>query len=122
MSRIPVDQRSPYGPAAAAAPATTARHSNSPPRDPSRHGDHSDPDDDALDVWLSFDDLRRAGIVDSRKTLRDWQRDPRVRFPRGVLLAPNTRRWSKQREIDPWLASRPIDRDGFEAQPTQSAA
>jgi hypothetical protein len=26
----------------------------------------------ALDVWLSFDDLRRAGIVSSRKTLREW--------------------------------------------------
>jgi hypothetical protein len=68
----------------------------------------------ALDVWLSFADLRRAGIVDSRKTLRDWQRDPRVRFPLGKLLAPNTRRWSKQREIDPWLASRPVERAAFD--------
>jgi hypothetical protein len=86
MPRIPVDQRSPY---------------------PHR-------DDDALDVWLSFDDLRRAGIVDSWKTLRDWQRDERVRFPLGRLLAPNTRRWSKQQDIDPWLASRPVERAAFE--------
>jgi hypothetical protein len=67
----------------------------------------------ALDVWLSFDDLRRAGIVSSRKTLREWQRDPRIGFPLGRLLAPSTRRWSKQREIDPWLASRPVERDDF---------
>jgi hypothetical protein len=78
--------------------------------------DRGDPDDDVsvLDIWLSFDDLRRAGIVDSRKTLPDWQRDPRVRFPLGRLLAPNTRRWSKRHEIDPWLASRPIERDAFD--------
>ena len=68
----------------------------------------------ALDTWLSFDDLRRAGIVSSRKTLREWQRDPRIRFPLGRLLAPSTRRWSKQREIDPWLASRPVERDAFD--------
>jgi len=67
-----------------------------------------------LDVWLSFDDLRRAGIVDSWKTLRDWQRNPRIRFPLGKLLAPNTRRWSKQRDIDPWLASRPVERAAFD--------
>jgi hypothetical protein len=88
MPRIPPDQCSPYG----------------------------RPDDDvsALDIWLSFDDLRRAGIVDSRKTLRDWQRDRRVRFPLGKLLAPNTRRWNKAREIDPWLASRPVERAAFD--------
>ena len=68
----------------------------------------------ALDTWLSFDDLRRAGIVSSRKTLREWQRDSRIRFPLGRLLAPSTRRWSKQREIDPWLASRPVERDAFD--------
>ena len=59
----------------------------------------------ALDTWLSFDDLRRAGIVTSRKTLREWQRDPRIGFPSGRLLAPSTRRWSKQHDIDPWLAA-----------------
>ena len=86
MPRIPPDQRSPY------------------------------PDDaaSALDVWLSFDDLKRAGIVDSRKTLREWQRDPRIRFPLGKLLAPNTRRWNKRSEIDPWLASRPVERAAFD--------
>ena len=57
----------------------------------------------ALDTWLSFDDLRCAGIVNSWKVLAEWQRDDRIGFPKGRLLAPNTRRWSKQREIDPWL-------------------
>ena len=83
------------------------------------------PDDDAplLDIWLSFDDLKRAGIVYSWTTLRDWQRDPRIRFPLGRLLAPNTRRWSKQREIDPWLASRPVERNAFDdAEPTATEA
>jgi hypothetical protein len=83
------------------------------------------PDDDAplFDIWLSFDDLKRAGIVYSWKTLRDWQRAPRIRFPLGRLLAPNTRRWSKQREIDPWLASRPVERNAFDdAEPTAPEA
>jgi hypothetical protein len=112
MPPIPPDQQSSYGTAAAAA----VKRSKSPARDPSRHGDRGDPDDDVsvLDIWLSFDDLRRAGIVYSWKTLREWQRDPRIRFPLGRLFAPNTRRWSKQRDIDPWLASRPVDRDAFD--------
>jgi hypothetical protein len=115
MSAAPPEQRSPHGRAAAAA---AAKRSKPPSRNPRRHGDHAhdDPDDaaSALDTWLSFDDLRRAGIVYSWKTLGEWQRDPRIRFPLGRLLAPNTRRWSKQREIDPWLASRPVERDAFE--------
>jgi hypothetical protein len=68
----------------------------------------------ALDMWLSFDDLRRAGIVSNWKTLREWQRDERIGFPKGKLLAPNTRRWSKHHEIDPWLKDRPVERDGFD--------
>jgi hypothetical protein len=64
-------------------------------------------DDQKLDVWLSFADLKRAGIVRSWQTLRLWQQDPRISFPPGKLFGPNTRRWSKQHEIDPWLESRP---------------
>ena len=80
----------------------------------------------ALDTWLCFDDLRRAGIVSSWKTLGEWQRDDRIKFPKGRLLAPNTRRWSKQHEIDPWLKDRPVERDGFDedastSTPTSSA-
>jgi hypothetical protein len=112
MPRIPSDQRSPYGTATAAA----AKRDKSPSRNPRRHGDRGDPDGaaPALDTWLSFDDLRRAGIVTNRKTLGEWQRDPRIGFPLGRLLAPSTRRWSKQHDIDPWLASRPVERDDFD--------
>jgi hypothetical protein len=48
--------------------------------------DQCSPDDAAFapDVWLSHDDLRHAGIVDSWKTLGECQRD----FPRGRLFAP----------------------------------
>jgi hypothetical protein len=83
------------------------------------NGDEAAP---ALDVWLSFADLRRAGIVPNWQTLTAWQSDPRIAFPRGKLLGPNSRRWNKQREIDPWLASRPVDRDEFEAAETAEAA
>jgi hypothetical protein len=62
---------------------------------------------DDLDTWLSFEDLKRAGIVDNWQTLCNWQHDPRIGFPLGKLLGPNTRRWSKRHEIDPWLESRP---------------
>ena len=75
------------------------------------------PSDDAapaLDLWLSFDNLKSAGIVRSWKMLREWQLDVRIKFPKGRLLAPNTRRWSKQHDIDPWLESRPVERDGFD--------
>jgi hypothetical protein len=70
--------------------------------------------DEALDIWLDFKDLRRARIVPNWQTLRGWQDDPRISFPRGRLFGPNTRRWNKKNEIDPWLASRPVEREGFE--------
>jgi hypothetical protein len=80
------------------------------------------PDVSALDTWVSFDDLKRAGIVTSWKVLREWQRDKRVGFPLGRLLAPNTRRWSKEREIDPWLKNRPVEREGFDDDETADVA
>jgi hypothetical protein len=117
MPRIPSNQRSPYGTATAvAAKRDKSRH-------PRRHRDRGDPDDasSALDMWLSFDDLRRAGIVTNRKTLIEWQRDPRIGFPLGRLLGPSTRRWSKRHDIDPWLASRPLARDDFDKDITAEA-
>jgi hypothetical protein len=68
----------------------------------------------ALDTWLSFSDLQRAGIVPNWPTCLAWQRDPQIAFPPGRLFGPNTRRWSKQTEIDPWLGSRPIVRETAE--------
>jgi hypothetical protein len=64
-----------------------------------------------LKTWLSFQDLKLLGIVDNWQTLKNWQSDPAIKFPVGKLLGPNTRRWDKQTEIDPWLASRPIERE-----------
>jgi hypothetical protein len=61
-----------------------------------------------LDTWVSFRDLQRAGIVPNWQTLRTWQEDPAIQFPRGRLFGPNTRRWNLQREILPWLNSRPV--------------
>lgn len=81
-----------------------------PPVPPDQRSPYPDDAASALDVWLSFDDLKRAGIVNSWKTLGEWQRDKRIGFPAGRLFAPNTRRWSKQHDIDPWLASRPVER------------
>jgi hypothetical protein len=63
------------------------------------------PDD--FDIWLSFDDLKNAGIVKNWQTLRNWQRDPQIGFPSGKLFGPNTRRWSKRHDIEPWVESRP---------------
>ena len=67
----------------------------------------------ALDILLRFEDLRRANVVNSWKVLREWQLDPRIGFPMGMLLAPNTRRWTK-RSIDEWLKDRPVEREGFD--------
>lgn len=67
-----------------------------------------------LGDWLDFNDLKRAGIVKSWQTLSEWQDDPKIAFPRGRLFGPNTRRWSWQQDIEPWLASRPVERDAFE--------
>jgi len=69
---------------------------------------------DDLDTWLTFADLKRAGVVDSWQTLIRWQNDPRIDFPKGRLFGPNSRRWSKQHEIDPWLENRPVEREAFE--------
>ena len=70
----------------------------------------NDPDD----VWLDFADLQRLRILKSRQQLELWQNDPRIKFPKGRLFGPNSRRWHKGREINPWLESRPTERAAFE--------
>jgi hypothetical protein len=64
----------------------------------------------AVDVWLSFADLQKAGICPNWPTYLAWQRDPQIAFPSGKLLGPNSRRWAK-REIENWLSSRPVVRE-----------
>jgi hypothetical protein len=75
--------------------------------------------DDALDTWLDFNDLQQAKIVPNRETLKEWQNDSRINFPKGRLFGPNSRRWSKEREIEPWLESRPVEREQFGPPPTK---
>jgi hypothetical protein len=53
--------------------------------------------DEALDTWLCFNDLKRAKIVDNWPTLLGWIKDPKIAFPPGRLLGPNSRRWNKQK-------------------------
>ena len=63
-----------------------------------------------LDVWLSFRDLQKAGVVKNWPTLLSWQDDPKIAFPRGRLFGPNSRRWRKT-EIDAWIELRPVSRE-----------
>ncbi|HEY6753795.1 MAG TPA: hypothetical protein VI077_03655 [Pseudolabrys sp.] len=58
---------------------------------------------------LHYVDLVARGIVKNRTTLGNWQKNPKVKFPKGKLIGPNTRVWDEQTEIDPWLASRPVE-------------
>jgi hypothetical protein len=75
-----------------------------------------------MKVWLDFADLKEMGVVDSWQTLRTWQRDPKIGFPPGRLFGPNSRRWDREKEINPWLETRPIVREAFEAPPPRKSA
>jgi hypothetical protein len=128
MPRIPSDQCSPYGTAAAAkrskaSPAETA----SPPR---RQGDRGSGDDDGatdgaveratklaarrsglmqagLPVFYRFNDLVAAGIVQNRTML--LRLIDNENFPPGVMIGRNTRAW-RVTDIETWIASRPTAR------------
>lgn len=62
---------------------------------------------EALEIWLSFEDLKRSGTVPNWQTLRSWQ--DTLGFPLGRMLGPNSRRWARS-EIVAWLAQRPVAR------------
>jgi hypothetical protein len=55
--------------------------------------------------YLRFRDLRARGIVKSWPALKRLQE--RAGFPIGKLIGPNTRAWDEDKEINPWLDSRP---------------
>jgi hypothetical protein len=59
--------------------------------------------------WVDFYYLQTIGVIPNWQTLRAWQKDPKIGFPLGRLLGPNSRRWNWHTEIAPWLASRPTD-------------
>ena len=60
-----------------------------------------------LEIWLSFADLQATGVVKNWQTLKDWQKN--YNFPPGRLFGKNSPRRSKQRDIDPWLQTRPVE-------------
>jgi hypothetical protein len=72
-----------------------------------RYGDRSSSDDDdaPLRRWIRYADLKRAGIVGN------WTQLLRLielqNFPPGTMLSPHVRAWTI-REIEDWLATRPL--------------
>jgi hypothetical protein len=56
---------------------------------------------------LRYRDLKERGIVDSWAQLANLIR--KCGFPAGRMLSPNCRIWDEQDEIEPWLASRPVE-------------
>jgi hypothetical protein len=58
---------------------------------------------------LRYFDLVERGIVKNRTTLKNWQNNPKVNFPKGQMTGTNTRTWDEDTEINPWLASRPVE-------------
>ena len=55
--------------------------------------------------FVRFRDLKARGIVDSWPQLNNLIK--KYGFPRGRMLSPNVRAWDEEKEIEPWLASRP---------------
>jgi hypothetical protein len=56
---------------------------------------------------LRFPELKRRGIVHNRAQLKNMI--ARYNFPPGTLLTPNCRVWDEEDELNPWLASRPVE-------------
>lgn len=123
MPRIPSDQCSPYGTAAAVKRNTPPAKTASPPR---RQGDRASGDDDSdavradkltarrsglmqsgLPVFYRFSDLVAAGLVNNRTTL--LRLIDKQGFPPGVMIGDNTRVW-RVSDIEAWIASRPTAR------------
>jgi hypothetical protein len=55
---------------------------------------------------LRFADLKERGVCRSWAQLK---RQADHNFPLGRLLSPNIRVWDEEDEVDPWLASRPVE-------------
>ena len=50
---------------------------------------------------LRYNDLKERGIVKNRQTLKNWQNDPKVNFPKGQMTGPYTRTWDEDEDIIP---------------------
>jgi|GEM_PF-1012724 hypothetical protein len=60
-----------------------------------------------IGTWLRYADFERDGLFKSRQQLKNAIDN--LGFPPGRLVTPNVRAWHKEREVDPWLESRPVD-------------
>ena len=61
------------------------------------------------DKLLRYYDLAARGIISNRMTLARWIESEG--FPPGIMLGPNTRAW-RESEVEEWLASRQVKREG----------
>jgi hypothetical protein len=55
---------------------------------------------------LRFADLKAAGVVSNRVTLKRWQQQ--LGFPLGRLIGPNSREWTPD-EVAAWRDNRPVE-------------
>jgi predicted DNA-binding transcriptional regulator AlpA len=60
-----------------------------------------------MEKLLRYPDLVERGIIRSRMTLK--RRIDDQDFPPGRLISPNCRAWT-EKEIEEWLATRPVAR------------
>jgi len=74
--------------------------------------------------FVRFRDLKARGIADSWAQLDNLIK--KYGFPPGRLLGPATRVWDLEEEIEPWLASRPVEgpalRGAAKARKSEAAA
>lgn len=75
---------------------------------------------DPLDIWLRAPEVRRRCGGVTSMTLWRWQRDPELGFPQPRYI--NNVRYFSQRELEAWVASRPLGRDAEDIVRTQEAA
>jgi predicted DNA-binding transcriptional regulator AlpA len=60
-----------------------------------------------MSTLLRFRDLQARGIATSWTQLKRLIQE--YGFPPGRMLSPNVRVWDEEEEVDPWLASRPVE-------------
>jgi len=58
-------------------------------------------------TWLRYADFERDGLFKSRQQLQNAIKY--LNFPLGRLITPNVRAWHKEKEVEPWLETRPVE-------------
>jgi predicted DNA-binding transcriptional regulator AlpA len=56
--------------------------------------------------FVRFPDLKARGIAGSWAQLDNLIK--KHGFPPGRMLSPNVRAWDDEKEVEPWLAARPV--------------